>query len=43
MTMVSAWCRRRSRTAEAMVLSLLKMAAHCLKGLFVVKMMEPRS
>jgi len=32
MTTVSAWWSSRSRTAEVMVLSLLKMEAHCLEG-----------
>src|SRR5438874_2230855 len=32
MTTVSAWWRSRSRTAEVMVLSLLKIEAHCLQG-----------
>src|ERR1051326_2310901 len=41
--MVSAWWRRRSSTAEVMVLSLLKMEGHCLKALLVVNTMEPRS
>jgi hypothetical protein len=43
MMTVSAWWRRRSRTALAMELSLLKMLAHCLKGLLVVTITEPRS
>src|SRR5208282_4579713 len=43
MITVSAWWRSLSKTAEAMVLSLLKMLAHCLKGLLVVNTMEPRS
>ena len=40
---ISAWWRRRFRTAEVMVLSPLKIEGHCLKALLVVSTMEPRS
>lgn len=43
MRTVSAWWRRRSRTAEVMEESPLKMEGHCLNALLVVRLMEPRS
>ena len=43
MITVWTWWRRRSSMAVVMVLSLLKMLGHCLKGLLVVSRMEPRS
>ena len=43
MTMVWAWCKNRSSTAEAMELSLLKIEGFCWKGLLVVSTMEPCS
>ena len=43
MTTDSAPWRRRSRMALVMPASLLKISAQRLKGLFVVRTMEPRS
>ncbi len=37
MITVSAWWRSRPSPSEVIVLSLLKMLAHCLKGLLVAR------